>query len=129
MIRAGVDGYLTKAASYAELLEAIREVHAGGAPLSPPIARKIVMSFHVTTHPYLSKREEEVLKLLAVGKTYTQIAKDLFLSGETVKTHIKSIYLKLDVRSKAEAIQKGLRNKNFSYFMEKNCVRRTIVKA
>ncbi len=113
ILRAGADGYLVKQTSYADLIEAIKEVHTGGAPLSFSVARKIVNSFHRTTHPYLTSREEEVLRLLAMGKTYSQIAQDLFLSGETIKTHIKNIYTKLNVRSKSEAIRKGIRAEAF----------------
>ena len=104
---AGACGYLTKTPNYHRLTDAIQEVLSGGAPMSTKIARMIVRSFEYTPHEKLSHREEEVLTLIAKGKTYKAIADELFIHVETVKTHIQSIYTKLQVNNKAEAIQKA----------------------
>jgi DNA-binding NarL/FixJ family response regulator len=92
VLKAGADGYLTKDIPPVKLLEAIREVYEGGAPLSPAIARYVVASFHKNTSSGLTPREVQVLALLAKGKTYHSIADNLFIDKETVRTHIKNIY-------------------------------------
>jgi DNA-binding NarL/FixJ family response regulator len=92
VLKAGADGYLTKDIQPVKLLEAIKEVHEGGAPLSPAIARSVVASFHKNTSSGLTSREVQVLGLLAKGKTYHSIADQLFIDKETVRTHIKNIY-------------------------------------
>lgn len=101
---AGAGGYLTKNLMPSRLIEAIKEIHQGGAPMSTNIARKVVASFQRNTQSPLSNRELEVLELLAKGKSYSVIAEELFVEKETIRTHIKNIYWKLEVHSKADAL-------------------------
>ncbi len=108
---AGASGYLTKNVSSQRLIEAIKEVRSGGAPMSTNIARMVVQSFRRNTESPLTQRETEVLHLLARGKSYTMIADELFVDGETVRSHIKNIYRKLEVNSKADAIAKAMRER------------------
>ena len=108
---AGAGGYLTKNMPPNRLIDAIREIMGGGAPMSTNIARLVVASFQKNPHSPLSGRETEVLELLSKGKSYTNIAEDLFIDKETVRTHIKNIYWKLEVHSKAEAIEKAVKEK------------------
>jgi DNA-binding NarL/FixJ family response regulator len=107
----GAGGYLTKNISPSRLIEAISEINSGGAPMSTNIARLVVSSFHKNRDSSLSARELEVLEKLATGKSYTSIAEELFVDKETIRSHIKNIYLKLEVHSKAEAIEKARKNK------------------
>lgn len=107
----GAGGYLTKNSAPARLIEAIKELEHGGAPMSTNIARLVVSSFHKNRQGPLSPRELEVLELLASGKSYSGIAEQLFVDKETIRSHIKNIYLKLEVHSKAEAIEKAKKNK------------------
>lgn len=112
-LRAGASGYLLKKMPRAKLIEAIEEVHAGGAPMSVPVARKVVDHFHQIQQPVsardkLTKREEEVLALLAKGRRYKEIVNDLGLSMSTVRTHLAHIYEKLHVQSRTEATLKFL---------------------
>jgi DNA-binding NarL/FixJ family response regulator len=98
----------------AELLEAIREVHRGGSPMTTHIARKVVQSFQkpapaAAVTESLSQREQEVLDGLAQGLINKEIADKLGISPETVHTYIRRIYEKLQVRSRAEAVAKFLR--------------------
>ncbi len=107
---AGASGYLLKDTPPAQLLEAIREASQGGAPMSPSIARKVIRSFQVPKVPStLSTREMEVLSLLCNGENYRTIADKLFVSTNTVKAHIKKIYEKLHVHTRAEAVKKALK--------------------
>ncbi len=113
---AGASGYLVKRTSPAELLKAIEEVHQGASPMSGKIARTVVEYFSrlagQSTSPqpeYLSKREEEILNLLAKGYRYKEIADALSISFETVRSHLKNIYDKLHVHSRTEAVVKYLR--------------------
>jgi DNA-binding NarL/FixJ family response regulator len=108
---AGASGYLTKNIPPVKLLDAIKEVYEGGAPMSTNIARMVVKSFQKNTSSPLSARETTVLELLAKGKSYHIIANELFVDKETIRTHIKNIYTKLEVHSKADAIQKALKEK------------------
>jgi|SRR4051812_2451466 DNA-binding NarL/FixJ family response regulator len=108
-LKAGATGYLVKHVSIAEILEAVAEVHRGGAPMSSQIARKVVTTFRQSTDPekpavQLSPREEEVLRFLATGLRSKEIAKILDLSVGTVNTHVRHIYDKLHVRSRAHAV-------------------------
>jgi DNA-binding NarL/FixJ family response regulator len=110
-LTAGASGYLLKRSPRAELLAAIKDVHAGGSPMSSNIARKIVQSFQrFNTSPTetenLSPREREVLELLARGYLYKEIADSLHISVPTVNSHIRRIYEKLHVRSRSQAIAK-----------------------
>ncbi len=112
-LAAGATGYMLKQTPPAELLAAIKEVHAGGSPMSSHIARKIVQSFqHLPTvaagSESLSPREAEVLDLLAKGFLYKEIAEQMKVSYATVHTHIRHIYEKLHVRSRTEAVAKHL---------------------
>jgi DNA-binding NarL/FixJ family response regulator len=103
----GASGYITKSTSHLELIEAINEMEKGGAPMSMKIAKMVVSSFQKNTNSPLSFRETSVLELLSKGKSYSVIADELFITKETAKTHIKNIYAKLQVNSKAEAIAKA----------------------
>jgi DNA-binding NarL/FixJ family response regulator len=113
-LAAGASGYLLKRFTPTKLLEAIREVHAGGSPMSSSIARKVVASFQMVEpdsdkRPHLSPREKAVLDYLAKGLTYKQIAGELDISIDTVRTHLRRIYETLHVQSRTEAIAKYLR--------------------
>ncbi len=108
---AGASGYLLKHTPPAQLLQAIKEVHEGGAPMSMQIARKVLRSFHQPIDTPLTERETEVLKRLCEGENYKTIAEALFVSGHTVRTHIKNIYAKLHVNSRAEAVRKAYKNR------------------
>lgn len=110
---AGACGYLIKRTPPAEILEAIREVHRGGAPMSSQIARKVVFSFHKMGNSAretenLTPREAEILDGLAKGYLVKEIADQLGISMETVRTHMKKIYEKLHVRSRTQAVLKYL---------------------
>jgi DNA-binding NarL/FixJ family response regulator len=116
-ICAGADGYLLKKTSPARLLDAIGEVRAGGAPMTPAIARQVLRLFPKApprrpseeSHANLSAREQEILGLLVEGYSYKMIAADRGISIDTVRSHIKKIYEKLHVRSMTEAVSKALR--------------------
>ncbi len=103
---AGAVGYLNKNTSPKELINALEQAHNGGAPMSSNIARKVVESFQSPHQNELSERENEILNLLAKGKSYASIADELFLSINTIKTHTRNIYEKLQVNSKKEIIDK-----------------------
>jgi len=112
---AGACGYLVKKTPPAQLLEAIKDVNAGGSPMSSQIARKVVNIFHQNKFAkqneksILSEREKEVLSLLANGKNYRETADELFISIDTVRHHIRNIYSKLQVHSQSEAVAKAIR--------------------
>lgn len=108
---AGACGYITKTSNYSKLLEAITEARNGGSPMSSNIARMVVDSFRRNSNSPLTKRETEVLELISKGKSYSMIAEELYVHKETVKSHIKNIYQKLQVNSKAAAIEKALKEK------------------
>ena len=113
-LSAGASGYLLKRSSPARLLEAIKEVQAGGSPMSSSIARKVVASFRkaapvVEKEIHLSPREQTVLDCLAKGLTYKQIADQLGISIDTIRTYLRRIYEKLHVQSRTEAVAKYLR--------------------
>lgn len=107
----GASGYITKNTAPARIIDAIKEVESGGAPMSTNIARMVVSSFHKNRETPLSTRELQVLEHLSSGKSYSSIADALFVDKETIKSHLKSIYLKLEVHSKADAIAKAKKNK------------------
>jgi DNA-binding NarL/FixJ family response regulator len=110
-LEAGATGYLLKRSSPTKLLQAIREVHAGGSPMSSSIARKVVASFQKsrqTAPAHLSPREEMVLNCLAKGLTYKQIADQLDISIDTIRTYLRRVYEKLHVQSRTEAVAKYL---------------------
>ncbi len=108
---AGATGYITKDSDVSKLSEAIEEIRKGGAPMSSNIARMVVGSFQKNQKTPLTPRETEVLEQLSKGKSYSVIADQLFVHKETIKSHIKNIYFKLQVNSKADAIEKALKNK------------------
>ncbi len=110
-LRAGASGYLAKDTPPSELLKSIEEVFKGGAPMSGNIAKKVIKSFHSSSESPLSERETEILKLLCDGMNYRSIADQIFLSAHTVKSHIKNIYRKLHVNSRAEAVKKAIKDK------------------
>lgn len=110
-LKAGASGYITKTTQPSKILDAIVEVFHGGSPMSSNIARKVVESFHHSIKinaemQKLSEREKEILNLLSQGLRYKEIADKLFLSTETVRTHIRNIYEKLQVNSRTDALNK-----------------------
>jgi DNA-binding NarL/FixJ family response regulator len=113
-LAAGATGYLLKRLEPDELLQAIRDVQAGGSPMSNSIARKVVASFQAASrfggeqNP-LSAREQMVLDCLAKGLAYKQIGDELNISINTIRTHLRHIYEKLHVQSRTEAVAKYLR--------------------
>ncbi|MEZ4952140.1 MAG: response regulator transcription factor [Saprospiraceae bacterium] len=110
-ICAGASGYLLKDTPPAELLQSIKEVKAGGAPMSASIARRVIQSFHPIEKIAAFGTGDRSLTLLAQGMNYRSVAEQLFLSPHTVKTHIKNIYEKLQVNSRAAAIKKGIEDR------------------
>jgi DNA-binding NarL/FixJ family response regulator len=117
-LSAGAFGYLVKSSRPAKILEAIREVHGGGSPMSGSIARKVVQTLQAQAAAQAAKRAEtealsarelEVLQALSKGHTYKQIAADLGISLGTVRTYIQRTYEKLHVHSHAEAVMKFAR--------------------
>jgi len=114
-LNAGASGYILKKTAPGKLLEAIRELYQGGAPMSSQIARKVVAAFQKhTTAPgtgesdlaTLSNREKEILELLSRGLMYKEIAAALFISQETVRKHVYHVYEKLHVSNRVEAVNK-----------------------
>jgi DNA-binding NarL/FixJ family response regulator len=110
---AGATGYVLKKTPPAELLEAIRELHEGGSPMTEQIARKVVQLFQrmgksATETENLTDREIEILSLVAKGYYDKELAEQLFLSIKTIRTHLRNIYKKLHVRSRTEAVLKYL---------------------
>ncbi len=115
-LSAGANGYILKKTTPVKLLDAIKELYEGGAPMSSQIARKVVNAFQnkgqengsATGKPIniLSNRENEILQLLAKGLLYKEIASYLFISQETVRKHVYHIYEKLHVNNRVEAINK-----------------------
>lgn len=113
-LAAGATGYLLKRYEPDELLQAIRDVQAGGSPMSNSIARKVVASFQTagpsdTRENFLTSREQAVLDSLARGLAYKQIGDELGISINTIRTHLRHIYEKLHVQSRTEAVAKYLR--------------------
>ena len=112
-LRKGASGYLLKNIPPSELIQAIEQVHAGGAPMSMQIARKVVNHFQQIKVPQsdmekLTKREQEILALLAKGYLYKEIADQLGISLSTVRAHLHTVYEKLHVQSRTEAVVKFL---------------------
>jgi len=111
-LKAGASGYLLKNTGLVQMIEALKELHTGGSPMSANIARKLVSVFReehadaeLTTE--LSKREKEILQLLSKGLLYKEIADQLAISVSTVRQHIHKIYEKLHVQNRTEAINKA----------------------
>src|SRR5262249_17428107 len=112
-LQAGATGYLVKNVPPERILQAIAEVHAGGSPMTSQIARLVVQSFQrkaprAPKETNLSPREEEILTLLTKGYRSKEIADELNIAVQTVHTHLRNIYEKLQVRSRAEAVAKYL---------------------
>jgi DNA-binding NarL/FixJ family response regulator len=125
-VKAGASGYLLKGAPAAKVVEAIREVHAGGSVIQPNLARRLLRHFHVPEDPKasapaspplreepptrpLTAREIEILRLIAKGLSNNEAAHVLDLSRATVRTHLEHIYEKLDVTNRVEDVTEGLR--------------------
>jgi len=113
---AGASGYLLKNTSPARLLESIREVLDGGAPMSPEVARRVIRLFREVSPPakanyQLTPQETELLKLMVEGHNYKAAAAKLGITINTVSFHVRNIYSKLQVHSKSEAVAKALRNR------------------
>jgi len=112
-LRAGASGYLLKKSGYAELLQAIEQIHEGGAPMSMQVARQVVEHFHqiqkaTSEVEQLTAREQEILALLAKGCINKEISDQLGISVNTVSTHLQHIYEKLHVQSRTAAAAKFL---------------------
>ena len=117
-ICAGAVGYLLKKTSPAELIKALREAYIGGSPMTPIVARKVIASFQKTPLKSftgekieLSEREQQILKEMSTGKSYAEIAKKIFLSVDGIYYHIRHIYEKLQVHSRAEAVAEGIKKR------------------
>ena len=115
-ICAGASGYLLKTTSPARLLESLREVVDGGAPMSPEVARRVVAVFREFRPPrhaeyHLTSQESELLKLIVEGHHYKTAARAMGISTNTVSFHLKHVYEKLQVHSKSEAVAKALRER------------------
>lgn len=107
----GASGYITKDSSSQKIIDSLWEVRDGGGPMSRNVARMVIKSFQKNQESPLSKRETEILRMISEGKKRSEIAEDLFIELETVKTHIRNIYLKLDVHSRSTAIHVARKNK------------------
>jgi DNA-binding NarL/FixJ family response regulator len=110
-LKAGADGYLIKSNPPHQLLDAVRDVNSGGAPISSHIARKVIEHFHLLTpsaggEESLSQREQQVLSLLASGFIYKEIGDQLGIGVTTVRTYVINICQKMQVRNRLEAIAK-----------------------
>jgi DNA-binding NarL/FixJ family response regulator len=108
-LRAGANGYLLKSTSATELIRAVKQVHAGGAPMTMSVARKVIACFQkneppVAPVPGLTPREREILEQLARGCYYLEIGETLGISVSTVRAHLHSVYQKLHVKSRAQAV-------------------------
>ena len=114
-ICAGAQGYILKNTPPSQILESIREIYEGGAPMTPAIASRVLMMFKSGNAVsqkesfHLSERELEILKCLVDGMSYKLIADNCFISIDTVSSHVKAIYKKLQVHSKGEAISKAIK--------------------
>jgi len=112
-LRNGASGYLLKNMPPADLIQAVEQVHSGGAPMSMQIARKVVNHFQQIRQPAsdverLTKREQEILALLAKGYLYKEIADQLGITLSTVRAHLHTVYEKLHVQSRTQAVVKFL---------------------
>lgn len=113
---AGASGYLLKNTPPARLLESLKEVASGGAPMSPEVARRVIKLFREFRPPdrspsNLTQQETELLKLIVEGHSYKTAASKLEISVSTISFHLQNVYNKLQVHSKSEAVAKALRNK------------------
>lgn len=117
-ICAGASGYILKSTTPEGYIEAIKDVQAGGSPITPGIARRVLELFKNKLAPdapakeyHLTTQEKKVLQLLVQGKSYKMIAAELFVATDTVKTHVSNIYAKLHVHSGTEAVSLAIRDK------------------
>jgi len=116
-ICAGAEGYILKHTSPAEIMEAIKEIHEGGSPMTPSIANRVLKMVKLRPETGskesfdLTDREKEILMCLVKGMSYKMVADACFISIETVNVHIKNIYRKLQVHSKSEAVAKAIKGK------------------
>jgi DNA-binding NarL/FixJ family response regulator len=123
-VKAGASGYLLKGTASDKVIDAIREVRAGGSVIQPNLARRLLKQFHVPEDPKavaapalreeppgrpLTEREIEILRLIAKGLSNNEAARVLGLSRATVRTHLEHIYQKLEVTNRVEAVTEGLR--------------------
>jgi DNA-binding NarL/FixJ family response regulator len=109
-LKAGASGYLLKSSSPEVIINAIKEIHNGGSPMSPGIARKIIRHFQEpllqSGQKLFTEREKQVLDLMSQGKLVKEIASDLDVTTHAIKKHIKNIYQKMQVQNKVEAVMK-----------------------
>jgi DNA-binding NarL/FixJ family response regulator len=116
-ICAGASGYILKSTTPDGYIEAIQNIHAGGSPMTPGIARRVIELFKHNLQPAaatnynLTPQEKKVLQLLVDGKSYKMIAAELFVAVDTVKSHITNVYAKLHVHSGTEAVALAIRDK------------------
>jgi DNA-binding NarL/FixJ family response regulator len=115
-LKSGANGYLLKKTPPVKLLEYIQDVESGGAPMTSSIATQVLKMFSEISLPpnkdfNLSEREKTVLEFLVNGYSYKMIAAEMFIAIDTVRSHIKKIYEKLQVNSKSEAVAKAFRNR------------------
>jgi len=115
-LKSGANGYILKKTQPAKLLEYIQDVESGGAPMTSSIAAKVLKMFSEIQVPAsqdynLSEREKTVLQFLVNGYSYKMIAAEMFIAIDTVRSHIKKIYEKLQVNSKSEAVAKAFKNR------------------
>jgi len=115
-LKAGANGYILKKTQPAKLLEYIQDAQTGGAPMTSSIATQVLRMFSEIPTPVnedynLSEREKNVLQLLVNGYSYKMIAAEMFIAIDTVRSHIKKIYEKLQVNSKSEAVAKAFKNR------------------
>lgn len=108
---AGASGYLIKTAHPNKIMDAVKEINSGGVPMSASIARLVIQSFQKKENSVLTARETDVLRFLCKGHSYKMIADTMHVSWETVHSHIKSIYRKLNVNSKSEAVITALKDR------------------
>ena len=110
-LKAGASSYMLKKHGSQKIIEALKELYAGGSPMSADIARKVVSAFHANEkhsgpNYHLTRRESDILQLLAKGMLYKEIAQQISISNNTVKQHIHNIYEKLHVQNRTEALNK-----------------------
>ncbi len=117
-ICAGASGYILKSTTPDGYLDAIREVQAGGSPMTAGIARRVLQQFKTNMQPQavpnqygLTTQEKKILQLLVDGKSYKMIGSELFIATDTVKAHIRNLYAKLQVHSGTEAVSKALKHR------------------
>lgn len=116
-ICAGASGYILKSTTPEGYLQSISDVHAGGSPMTPGIARRVLELFKLNLQPKeindsynLTNQEKRVLQQLVEGKSYKLIAAELFVAMDTIKSHVRNIYAKLHVHSNTEAVSKAIKD-------------------